>query len=213
MNTKRDLDHLPTMATVQARIFNLLGRPPFMTAHDLAEFYQTNTKNLIRQMRRNIGRFPDDFIFEMTSAEIDNLVSQNGAPNRVNRGVLIGFTKEGALQLSSVLTGAVADAVSVTIIRAFAAMEQKALDDVTFILNKLQSEAGRSKPTRVQLLDGIRAGYSFETIARMGNASKPKLALVANECLALGLIAALPEGTPALAPVKTAAQMDMFSHG
>lgn len=113
---------LPTVAGVQSRIYTLPGRPPFMLADDLAEFYQTTPLNLMRQMRRNIRRFPEGFVFELTDEEIALLVCQNGRPNKVNRGVLVGFTEKGALQLASVLTGQVADSVSVILIEAFIAL-------------------------------------------------------------------------------------------
>jgi hypothetical protein len=208
------MNTLSTISCIQARIFHLPNRPPFMTAGDLAEVYMTVSKRIGEQVKRNPARFPEDFAFYLTEAE-EHMWSQTATTSAKKRDDmrLLVFTHAGANALSGVLRTPVATEISVAIHRAFAAMEQKALGDVTFILNKLQSEAGRSKPTRVQLLDGIRAGYSFKTIARMGNASKPKLALVAHECLALGLIVALPEGTPALIPVKRAAQTDMFNHG
>jgi len=203
MNTEH---HLPTMATVQARIFSLPGRPPFMTVYDLAEFYQKEPKHLNQQVRRNNGRFPEDFIFELTDAEVDRLVAQNAAPNRVNRGVLLGFTKEGALQLSSVLTGPVADAVSVTIIRAFAAMEKRALEETRFLLLKLRTEALRRNSLRMQVIEGVRAGHDFEAIWHMGSASRPRLAAVIADLLELGFIDTPPAGMPAR-------QMELFSHG
>lgn len=203
-----DMSMLPTMATVQARIFTLPNRPAFMIADDLAEFYQTTAKNLMRQVRRNIGRFPDDFIFEMTEAEFEEQLRQNGSTAERRRTDLkhYGFTKEGALQLSSVLTGEVADAVSVTIIRAFAAMERRALEETRFLLQKLRTDAVRAKPIRVLAREGERAGLAFHTIWTCANYSKPRLAQALHECLALGLIDALPAGTPSM-------QMDLFGHG
>lgn len=114
---------LPTIAGVQSRIFTLPGRAPFMTVYDLAEFYGVKPVRIMEQVRRNIGRFPDGYLIELSDVEIATLVTQNALPNRVNRGSVVVFTKKGALQLSSVLTGPVADAVSVLIIDAFDAME------------------------------------------------------------------------------------------
>lgn len=187
-----------TMATVRARIFTLPGRPPFMTAYDLAEFYEVTPKRLVEQVRRNLGRFPNDFIFEMTDAEMEALVPQNAAPKRVNRGVLIGFTKEGALQLSSVLTGPVADEVSVAIIRTFAELERQAMTDVQHRLARLQSEARGRRPIRSRIVDAAREGWSFEQLWRDGNWSRAKLAEAMQDCLALGLIAAPLPGSPAM---------------
>lgn len=183
-------------ATVQARIFHLPNRPPFMVAHDLAGFYQTPTQNLVRQVRRNIGRFPDDFIFELTEAEMATLVSQNGAPNRANRGVLMGFTKEGALQLSSVLTGPVADIVSVTIIRAFAELERQAEAATSALILRLRTEEAKRKPIRVQVMMGANGGLSFDAICKLGNYARWRVAEALRDCLRLGLIDRLPKGMP-----------------
>lgn len=130
---------LPTIAGVQARIHTLPGRPPFMTVYDLAEFYETTPKRIMEQVRRNIGRFPEGFVFELTEAEKAVLITQNAASNRVQHGVLMGFTKLGALQLSSVLTGTVADAVSVTIMLAFAEIETREQEEIEVLREQLEA--------------------------------------------------------------------------
>lgn len=176
-----------------------------MVAVDLAEVYGTSVRALNQAVSRNSNRFPDDFMFVLTEMETMDLRSQNVTANVVStkaRYATIVFTHAGANALSGVLKTPVAAGMSVAVHRAFAAMEQKALDDVTFLLAKLQSETTRRKPTRVQVIDGVRAGFDFETIQRMGSTSKPKLAMVARECLALGLIAALPSGTPAIPTLR-----------
>lgn len=197
-----------TMATVRARIFTLPGRPLFMIADDLAEFYQVARKRLMEQVRRNPGRFPADFIFEMTDEEYRAQLPHFAATAERKRTDLthVGFTKEGALQLSSVLTGPVADEVSVTIVRAFAAMERQALAAASDMLLKLRTETLAKRPIRVLAQAGLAAGKDFDGLWRMGNYSRPKLAQALRECVALGLIAALPAGTPA-------EQADLFGHG
>lgn len=203
---------LHTISGIQARIFHLPNRPPFMMAADLAEVYETAPKRLNEAVKRNPDRFPADFAFYLTEEEEAAMWPQFAASSSKKRDDLRlrVFTHAGANALSGVLKTPIAASMSVAVHRAFAAMEQKALDDVTFLLTKLQSEATRRKPTRFQVIDGLRAGYDFETIARMGNASKPKLAIAANECLALGLITALPKGTPALTPVRHSDNADQL---
>jgi len=178
------------MATVRARIFTLPGRPPFMISDDLAEFYETTPNNLMRQVRRNIGRFPDDFIFEMGESEFREKLRQNGATSQGKRADLThyGFTREGALQLSSVLTGPVADEVSVTIIRTFAELERQAMAEVQHRLARLQSEARGRRPIRSRIVDAAREGWTFDQLWRDGNWSRTKLAGAMHDCLALGLI-------------------------
>ena len=196
-----------TMATVRARIFTLPDRPDFMISDDLAEFYQTTPKNLMQAVRRNMGRFPEDFIFEMTKEEFGEKLPHFGATSQGRRHDLThyGFTKEGALQLSSVLTGTVADEVSVTIIRAFAELERQALESMNFLILKLQHEEVSRKKIRVQVCAGMAKGMTFKGIQGMGNYSGPKVAGALRECLALGLISHLPKGMPDV-------QVDLFGN-
>jgi hypothetical protein len=152
---------LPTIAGVQSRIHSLPGRPPFMTVYDLAEFYQVTPHTIMKAVRRNIGRFPDGFIFDLTDEEVDALVAQNGRPNKVNRGVLVGFTEMGALQLSSVLTGPVADAVSVIIIRAFLQLRDGTMDRLRVAAFKDEvAYIGRSK-MRLAIKLAAAEGWTF----------------------------------------------------
>lgn len=197
-----------TMATVRARIFTLPGRPPFMIADDLADFYQVTRKRLMEQVRRNLGRFPDDFIFEMTDEEYREQLPHFAATAERKRTDLahVGFTKEGALQLSSVLTGPVADEVSVTIIRTFAELERQAMAEVKHRLARLHSEARGRRPIRSRIVDAAREGWSFEQLWKDGNWSRAKLAEAVADCLALGLIEQALPGT-------TGRQPDLFGNG
>ncbi|MCA3452523.1 MAG: ORF6N domain-containing protein [Rhodobacter sp.] len=181
---------------MQARIFHLPNRPPFMLVYDLAEFYEVKPERMMQQVRRNIGRFPDDFIFELTEGEMAALVVQNARPNRINRGVLMGFTKEGALQLSSVLTGPVADIVSVTIIRAFAELERQAEAATAALILRLRTEEAKRKPIRVQVMMAANGGMSFDAICKLGNYARWRVAEALRDCLKLGLIDRLPVGMP-----------------
>lgn len=185
-----------TMATVRARIFTLPGRPPFMIADDLAEFYQVTRKRLMEQVRRNLGRFPDDFIFEMTEEEYRTQLPHFAATAERKRTDLthVGFTKEGALQLSSVLTGPVADEVSVTIIRVFAELERQAIADARDMLGRLQVDAQRKKPIYGFIAMSMQAGLTIDQMWRGANYPLWKLEQAAREMLAMRLIDRLPDG-------------------
>jgi len=187
---------LPTINDILQTARLLPGRPQFWTSDQLAAFYQTTPAALMQQFRRNPGRFPADFWFELREDEKEVLVTQNVLPNRVNRGVLIGFTRSGTLALSGVLKTPVADEVSVTIIRAFVAMESRAIADAQEMVLKLQTEEARRKPIRIMVMMGANAGQSFAAICRSGNYPKWKVAQALRECQAMGLIAALPKGMP-----------------
>lgn len=187
---------VPTILDIQNKAMLLPGRPQFWTSHHMAEFYQTNPSNLVRQFRRNPDRFPADFWFELREVEKQVLVSHFGAPNRVNRGVMVGFTHAGALALSGVLKTSVADAVSVQIIRAVVAMEAKAIADANYLMQKMRNDYTAKKPIMGRIVDAVAQGWNFEMLAQSVSLSKPKLVLAIQDALNLGLIPKAPDGTP-----------------
>ena len=85
----------------------------------MAELYQVETRRLNEQLKRNIGKFPKDFVFQLAQNEWDSLRSQNATLNK-KRGqhrkyLPYVFTEHGAMQLSSVLKSDVANEMSVRI--------------------------------------------------------------------------------------------------
>lgn len=198
------MNTLSSITGIAARIFELPGREPIMLAADLAEAYGTQTDRVTEQVRRNPDRFPEDFAFRLTEAELEILKPQNAVSNKANRALPLVFTHAGALALSGVLKTPVAAEVSVIIHRAFAAMEKRALDQTRFILMKLQSEVSRRKPIRVLVMDSSRQGLSFQAMWELASYSKPQLAKAVRECFALGLIEQMPAGTPVM-------QLDLFA--
>ena len=94
--------------------------------------YQVETKNLKRSVRRNIERFPEDFMFELTIEEYDFLRCNFGTLENSGRGqyakyLPFAFTEQGIAQLSSVLNSPLAIQVNISIIQAFVALRQYAL--------------------------------------------------------------------------------------
>jgi phage regulator Rha-like protein len=84
---------------------------------------------LKRQVRRNIERFPDDFMFELTAIESEILRSQNGTSSwGGNRYLPMAFTEQGVAMLSSVLNSETAIKVNIQIIRVFSKMKEVLLD-------------------------------------------------------------------------------------
>jgi ORF6N domain len=97
-----------------------------MLDKDLADLYGVKPIALRQQAKRNIDRFPDGFMFQLTDQEFDALVSQNVIPSR---GVLGGFlpyvfTEQGVAMLSSVLRSKRAAQVNVAIMRTFVKVRQ-----------------------------------------------------------------------------------------
>lgn len=113
--------------TIQSRIYEIRGQR-VMLDFDLAELYQVETRALKQAVRRNIERFPDDFMFRLTSEEANKLIaigrSQNVIPTDYNIGSseMFAFTEEGVAMLSGVLRSKTAVQVNIAIMRAFVAM-------------------------------------------------------------------------------------------
>jgi len=106
-----------------------------MLDRDLAELYGVETKYLKRQVRRNIDRFPEDFMFELTKNEQEILRCQIGTSSWGGaRYVPMAFTEQGVAQLSSVLKSERAIKVNIQIIRLFTRMRQLLLTQHDLIL-------------------------------------------------------------------------------
>ena len=110
---------------IQHKIFTLRNQQ-VMLDRDLAELYQVETRTLKQAVKRNIDRFPDDFMFELTEDEIDFMVSQNVIPSKKHLGGAkpYAFTEQGVSMLSSVLKSKIAINVNIAIFRAFAKMRK-----------------------------------------------------------------------------------------
>ena len=93
---------------------------------DLAMLYGVETKRLKEQVKRNIDRFPDDFMFELTREELNGLRSEFATSNGRGgtRYLPYAFTEGGIAMLSSVLKSGIAVEVNIRIMRAFVAMRQ-----------------------------------------------------------------------------------------
>ena len=130
------------LQTIQSRIYEVRGQK-VMLDFDLAELYETETKRLKEAVRRNIARFPDDFMFELTKSEFDSLRTQFATSKRGGtRYMPFAFTEQGVAMLSSVLNSPKAIEVNIQIVRAFVFLRQYALShkDITEKLKELESK-------------------------------------------------------------------------
>jgi len=107
---------------IENRIYLIRGQK-VMLDHDLADLYGIETKYLKRQVKRNMKRFPIDFMFQLTPLE--NLRCQKVTSNRGgSRYLSYAFTEQGVAMLSSVLNSAKAIEVNILIMRAFVKLRQ-----------------------------------------------------------------------------------------
>ena len=117
---------------IQNKIFEVRSCRVMLDYH-LAELYQVETRALKQAVKRNIERFPSDFMFVLTKEEANLLlsigVSQNVISPNYNFGVAMpmAFTEQGVAMLSSVLRSKIAIEVNISIMRAFVLMRQMAI--------------------------------------------------------------------------------------
>ena len=106
---------------------------------DLARLYEVETRVLKQSVKRNIERFPSDFMFELTDTEIELMVSQFVIPSKSHFGGAkpFVFTEQGVSMLSAVLKSKKAIIVSISIIRAFIELKKMILSHKE-ILEKLK---------------------------------------------------------------------------
>ena len=109
---------------IENKIYEVRGQK-VMLDFDLAEMYEIDNKRLKEQVRRNIERFPSDFMFQLSSDEFENLRFQIGTSSwGGSRYAPFAFTQEGVAMLSGVLRSPKAIEVNINIMRAFVHMRQ-----------------------------------------------------------------------------------------
>jgi hypothetical protein len=115
-----------------------------MLSHDLAELYQVETRVLNQQVKRNIGKFPERYMFQLTQQEYKLLRSQNVILKRGRHIKYLpnAFTEHGILMLSSVLHSDRADKVNMLIIDTFVKIRELMFmnKDVVFQLEQVQKK-------------------------------------------------------------------------
>src|SRR5258708_3279829 len=127
---------------IQQKIYDLRGQK-VMLDYDLAALYEVETKVFKQAVRRNIKRFPTDFMFELTKDEFNNLRSHFVTSSWGGvRYMPFAFTEQGVAMLSSILSSDKAIAMNIFIGRAFIALRQFALQ-----YKELADEIGEIKAT------------------------------------------------------------------
>ena len=126
-----------------SKIYNIRGKK-VMLAQDLAELYEVETKVLNQQVKRNIGKFPERYMFQLTKDESNRLRSQNVTLKRGQHAKYLpyAFTEHGILMLSSVLNSERADKVNMLIIDTFVKLRELMFihKDVTHQLEQVQNK-------------------------------------------------------------------------
>ena len=133
------------LAIIQNRIYDIRGQK-VMIDRDLAELYQVETRRLNEAVKRNIKRFPSDFMFQLTKGEFESLMSQFATSNRGGtRKLPFAFTEQGLAMLSGVLNSDVAIEVNISIMRAFVAIRRTMVMSPDNDIKRLQNEVKELK--------------------------------------------------------------------
>jgi hypothetical protein len=130
---------------IQQKIYEVRGQK-VMLDFDLATLYEVETKRLKEAVRRNINRFPSDFMFELTRDEYNFLRTQiaslENGKGKFSKFNPFAFTEHGVTMLSSILNSEKAIEINISIVRAFVYIRQYALShhDLTSQLKELEDK-------------------------------------------------------------------------
>lgn len=146
--------------TIESKIYLIRGQKVMMD-HDLADLYGVPTGNLNRQVRRNADRFPEDFMFQLSKKELDNLICQFGTSRSKWGGMRklpYAFTEQGIAMLSSVLRSKRAVRVNIIIMRAFVKIRYFLYThkDLSDKLDKLEQKVSGHDAEIKAIFDAIR---------------------------------------------------------
>lgn len=126
---------------IVSKIYQIRGKK-VMLSPDLAELYQVETKRLNEQVKRNPGKFPERYMFQLTAEEYQSLRSQNATLKRGEHSKYppYAFTEHGILMLSSVLRSDRADKVNMLIIDTFVKLNEMLLTHKDILLKLEEME-------------------------------------------------------------------------
>lgn len=132
------------LQVIQNKIYEVRAQK-VMLDYDLAELYEVETRALNQAVKRNIDIFPDDFMFQLSKIEWENMSSQivmTYPRKRPKTALPLAFTEHGVAMLANVLKSQKARKTSVAIVRAFIALKQYTLThkDITDKLKELENK-------------------------------------------------------------------------
>jgi hypothetical protein len=182
------MPHIVPIERIASKIY-VMRDTRVMLDRDLAELYGVKTKVLKQAVRRNITRFPEDFMFELTKEEFENWRSQFVTSNRDKMGLRytpMAFTEQGVAMLSSVLNSDRAIQVNILIMRAFTRLRQmlSTHEDLKRKIEEMEKKYDEQFRVVFQAIRALMApsekprkkiGFEVkEAVARYGNGLKKK---------------------------------------
>jgi len=143
---------------IRGKIYLIRGQKVLLD-RDLAEMYGVETRSLNQAVRRNINRFPEDFMLTLTRDEIRNLSQIVISPGLKHAPNVFAFTEQGVAMLSSVLNSDRAVQVNIAIMRAFVQMRELATSNRALArkLDELEMKYDRHDKQFIEVFDAIRS--------------------------------------------------------
>jgi phage regulator Rha-like protein len=157
------------MDVIEGKILLIRGKK-VMLDRDLATLYGVETRTLNQAVRRNINRFPEDFMFQFTRGEMENWKSQIVISNKDKMGLRkrpYAFTENGVAMLSSVLSSERAIEVNIQIMRTFTKLREMLLThkELAHTLAQLEKKIEKHDDEIKLIFDAIRQVYPVRDYA------------------------------------------------
>ena len=150
---------IASVEQIESRIFVIRGQKVMLDA-DLAELYGVETKVLNQAVKRNLDRFPDDFMFQLTDDKKTEVVTNcdHLAKLKYSPSLPYAFTEHGALMLGNVLKSVRAVEVSLMVVRAFVHLRElvSTHKELSQKLNQLERKVGAHDRAIAELINAIR---------------------------------------------------------
>lgn len=163
---------LQPLEQIASRILTLRGQKVMIDA-DLAELYGVPTKRLNEQVKRNPQRFPEDFMFQLTEAEKEQVVANCDHLQKLkfSKALPYAFTEHGAIQAANVLNSPQAVEVGVYVVRAFVRLRELLASNKELAqrLDELEQRIERKLETHDQAIAGL-----IQTLRQMMAPEEPK---------------------------------------
>ncbi len=144
---------------IEKKILLIRSHKVMLSMH-LAELYDVETRALNQAVKRNISRFPEDFMFRLNNTEAEQLVSQNVIPHRKHLGGSLpyAFTEQGVAMLSSVLNSEQAIKINIAIMRTFVKLREmlSANKELAHKLTQLERKIEKHDEGIKLIFDAIR---------------------------------------------------------
>jgi len=154
------MSNLMPVERIESKIFLIRGQK-VMLDRDLAGLYEVPTKVLNQAVKRNMGRFPEDFMFSLSRQEIlrmSQFVTSSWGPNLKFSKNVNAFTEQGVAMLSSVLNSERAVQINIFIMRAFVHLKQvlSTHKELAYKLNTLEERIGKCEEGFREILSAMQ---------------------------------------------------------